>query len=602
MSDDIRIEELLDSLEPHQTPEDVCGNDKELLREVRARWERMRHVKNQLDDLFPNRENGAPTRMESSPSIHELPRIDGYDIESILGRGGMGVVFRARDRRLGRTVAIKMLLVGAYAGPTELARFQLEAEAVAGLCHTNVVQIFEVGDHEGRPYFTMEFVDGGSLAQKITASPTTAGSQPVRWAAELAPGAMAQWYINGQGQTMVAIPDPGKPFLMGSPFTEPARESYELQHKKRIARTFAIAAKPVTRGQYTKFAGIYTLPTSAYSNEDLPEVITTWPKAAAYCNWLSKEEGIDPNEWCYETRPAGEIGPNVTIVKLRANYLSLRGYRLPTEAEMEYAIRAGALTSRYFGETEELLPKYAWYSKNAQARPWPSGMLKPNDFGLFDMQGNVLTWCQDSYKEYPRDGGDDREGSLVVPSKDIRLLRGGSVAHGASSLRSAYRNPAESVTLQPYIGFRVARTLSSDPVATLPLASPKVSPNQDGIVLDKKDSLTEKDPGWIPSDAKGILKLVSGNPHKVYTLKLTKGDKLLIQLKSVDSKIDPLVALEDSKKNLIAYNDDDLANKVLDSKLVVTIPEDGEYRIIATCVHLFRKKHGDFHLTVEVAK
>jgi Protein kinase domain len=194
MSDEIRIEELLDNLEPHQTPEDVCGNDKELLREARARWEKMQHVKNQLDDLFPRQKEGASIWKESSASPQELPRIDGYDIESVLGRGGMGVVFRARDLRLGRTVAIKMLLAGAYAGPTELARFQLETEAVAGLSHPNVVQIFEVGDHDGRPYFTMEFVDGGSLAQKIAATPPAnaggsqakaRGSQPVRWAAEL---------------------------------------------------------------------------------------------------------------------------------------------------------------------------------------------------------------------------------------------------------------------------------------------------------------------------------------------------------------------------------------------------------------------------------
>ena len=101
-------------------------------------------------------------------------------MEAVLGQGGVGVVFRARDLRLGRPVALKMLLAGAYAGPTALARFQREAEAVAGLCHANIVQLYEVGEHEGRPYFTMELIDGGSLAQKLAAAPLT-----VRWVAEL---------------------------------------------------------------------------------------------------------------------------------------------------------------------------------------------------------------------------------------------------------------------------------------------------------------------------------------------------------------------------------------------------------------------------------
>ena len=67
---------------------------------------------------------------------------------------------------------------------------------------------------------------------------------------------------------------------------------------------------------------------------------------------------------------------------------------------MEYATRAGAVTTRYYGETEELLPKYAWYNKNSQDRTWPVGRKKPNDFGLFDVQGNVFTWCQESFKPY----------------------------------------------------------------------------------------------------------------------------------------------------------------------------------------------------------
>ena len=88
-------------------------------------------------------------------------------MEAVLGRGGMGVVYKARHLRLNRPVALKMLLAGAYAGPAERERFLREAEAVAGLRHPNIVQVYDVGDLDGRPYFTMEFVEGGSLAQKL---------------------------------------------------------------------------------------------------------------------------------------------------------------------------------------------------------------------------------------------------------------------------------------------------------------------------------------------------------------------------------------------------------------------------------------------------
>src|ERR1019366_6557116 len=120
------------------------------------------------------------------------------------------------------------------------------------------------------------------------------------------------------------------------------------------------------------------------------------------------------------------------------------GYRLPTEAEMEYSTRAGAVTSRYFGETEELLPKYAWYTKNSQEKTWSVGSLKPNDLGFFDVHGNVYTWCQDSYKPYRTGKGeeaaeDQEEDDLVVIGTDSRVLRGGSFANQASNVRSANR-------------------------------------------------------------------------------------------------------------------------------------------------------------------
>jgi serine/threonine protein kinase/formylglycine-generating enzyme required for sulfatase activity len=261
-----------------------------------------------------------------------------------------------------------------------------------------------------------------------------------------------QWYVNGQGQTMVVIPGPVE-FVMGSPVTEANRRSQEVQHKRRIGRTFALAATSVTKEQFLRFRPTFTHELKRYPEPTCPIGGVDWYEAASYCNWLSKEEGIPEDQWCYEI-----TGP---VMKLKKNYLSLSGYRLPTEAEMEYAIRAGAVTARYFGETDDLLPKYEWYDKNSQERTWPVGGKKPNDLGLFDVQGNMLTWCQEGYKAYPqgKETTDDEEDGLMIVGTLGRPLRGGSFLHSAVYTRSAFRDSYVPSLRVDNIGVRPARTL-----------------------------------------------------------------------------------------------------------------------------------------------
>ncbi|WP_020468764.1 serine/threonine-protein kinase [Zavarzinella formosa] len=169
MIEDPRVRQLLDELLDSQaTPDEVCVDCPELLPVVRDRWRRMRRVEADLDAMFPP---SSDPEGDYSTENTALPQIPGYEVEGLLGRGGMGVVFRARHLRLNRPVALKMTLAGAYAGQAERSRFQREAEAVACLRHPNIVQLYDIGDTDGRAYFTMEYVEGGCLAQKLAGKP-----------------------------------------------------------------------------------------------------------------------------------------------------------------------------------------------------------------------------------------------------------------------------------------------------------------------------------------------------------------------------------------------------------------------------------------------
>jgi formylglycine-generating enzyme required for sulfatase activity len=303
---------------------------------------------------------------------------------------------------------------------------------------------------------------------------------------------------------MVVIPGPVE-FVMGSPPTEAGRQLDELQHRKRIGRSFALAATSVTVEQYRKFKpwDVKGELEQWTRTSNSPVIGLSWFQAVEYCNWLSKQEGLPESEWCYEPLQdpkavpvlavssagllGGPLGPLAAScglylgridpvykggMKLTGNYLQRKGYRLPTEAEMKYGIRAGAITSRFFGETDELLEKYAWYQKNALERTWPVGRKKPNDLGLFDPLGNVFTWCQERYRRYPQlkgsDISEDKEDALVITNTDSRVACGGAWIDMASLLRSACRGgyvPAHSIYTG---GFRLARTLELSSFTALP--------------------------------------------------------------------------------------------------------------------------------------
>ncbi len=272
------------------------------------------------------------------------------------------------------------------------------------------------------------------------------------------------WYINKQGQTMAVVHGPVD-FLMGSPGSEIDRfKQEETQHLCRIPRSFAVAARKTT---VQDFLGSPLKPSQqpgAYSPDpDCPMIWVSWYDAARYCQWLNQKEGIDEREWCYPKEIKDGSAITVDLTKT--------GYRLPTEAEWEYACRAKTITSRYYGSSTELMNDYLWCFNNAfdpasavGERAWRVGLLRPNALGLFDMHGNVWDWCQSRYAPYPElppdqpviDGAD---APLPAGALLQRVVRGGSFVNRVQVVRSAARNKYEPVRSYYYVGFRVVRTI-----------------------------------------------------------------------------------------------------------------------------------------------
>jgi len=279
------------------------------------------------------------------------------------------------------------------------------------------------------------------------------------------PAAAPQWYLAAAGQTMVVIPGPTE-FTMGSPKDDDAATLNDPLHPKRIGRTYAIADKAVTVEQFRAFQPDYALPGKFQRDPAQPAVRIDWYSAAAYCNFLSRLEGIPPEQWCYEDVSAN----GQTDVRAKHGLLALAGYRLPTEAEIESATRAGSHTDRPYGESEELLSRYVWSDDNSGGVTHPGGRLKPNDLGLFDTLGNVLEWSQNIYltnrqerlRAVRRDDVEDE--AEIYPGEPFRIVfriqRGGSFIHSRWETRSATRtNYAVMTDTTDYMGFRVARTM-----------------------------------------------------------------------------------------------------------------------------------------------
>jgi len=231
---------------------------------------------------------------------------------------------------------------------------------------------------------------------------------------------------NPLGMKLNLIP-PGE-FAMGSPTSEADRGGDETQHRVKITKPFYLSVHEVTQAQYEAVVG--NNPSNS-KGDTKPVEMVNWDEAVAFCGKLSDEEGME--------------------------------YRLPTEAEWEYACRAGTTTTYSFGDDASRLGEYAWYAENSEYTTHPVGGLKPNAWGLYDMHGNVAEWCRDWWAPY---GNEKAVSDPTGPaSGEYRVLRGGAFYDQPMYVRAADR-------LNYYVlpddrnlafGFRLARTYALSP-------------------------------------------------------------------------------------------------------------------------------------------
>ena len=226
---------------------------------------------------------------------------------------------------------------------------------------------------------------------------------------------------NSIGMKMVLIS--AGAFTMGSPIEEVGRLANETPHEVTISKSYYLGAYEVNQEQYEKVMGNNP---SEFKGAKNPVEMVTYEDAVHYCKKLSE---------LAEEKAAG------------------REYKLPTEAEWEYACRVGSNTAFHFGDIEESLLEYAWFAKNAGGKTNLVGEKKSNARGLYDMHGNVCEWCQDWYADYPSSATNDPQGPN---GGTYKVVRGGGWLNGAGRCRSAFRSWRGPSNRDLSLGFRVA--------------------------------------------------------------------------------------------------------------------------------------------------
>ncbi|MDR0555072.1 MAG: formylglycine-generating enzyme family protein [Treponema sp.] len=267
-----------------------------------------------------------------------------------------------------------------------------------------------------------------------------------------APGAPTALTPTPTGSSIEMVSIPGGTFQMGSPANEADRDSDEIQHSVTVS-SFNMGKYEVTQEQYQAVMGnnpskFSDSPADGEVQGKRPVEQVSWYDAIVFCNKLSIEEGLtpayavngstDPSGWGSEFTPTWNKDAN--------------GYRLPTEAEWEYACRAGTTTAYNTGDT--ISDSTGWYSSNSRSKTHEVGKKPTNAWGLYDMHGNVWEWCWDWYGDYSSGSQTNPQGPS---SGSYRVIRGGSWDGGGGYLRSADRSNDRPSSRDYGLGFRLVR-------------------------------------------------------------------------------------------------------------------------------------------------
>ena len=234
---------------------------------------------------------------------------------------------------------------------------------------------------------------------------------------------------------IVMVSIPGGTFQMGSN----DGSSGERPVHTVTLDAFQMSSTEITKSQYDAITGANP---SYFAGDNLPVTLVSWYDAVRFCNALSDSAGL---EKCYD-ESTWECD------------FSRNGFRLPTEAEWEYACRAGTTTKYYTGDSESDLDRAGWYSSNSSLKTHTVGGKTANAWRLYDMHGNVWEWCNDWYGSYGSESAHNPSGAQRGSS---RVLRGGCCSNFATFCRSAYRHLSTPDSRKSAIGFRVVRRMSS---------------------------------------------------------------------------------------------------------------------------------------------